>query len=363
MKKNLTILFVLLAAMACTKEAANQGDEKTTYELLTLAHETVNTTSSYSASIRGKQDIEIFPQVGGYLAQVRVTEGEKVQKDQVLFVIEQAPYIAALESAKATVEMGKAGVSTAELNYNNAKKLREKNIVSDADLALKANALAQAKAQLAQAEAQLMSAQTNLDFTVIKSPSNGVVGKIPYRQGALVSGALPQSLTVVSDNSEMFVYFSMSENQVLDLIDQYGSMDSVLVNMPQATLQLNNGSIYTELGKIESISGVIESNTGAVSIRAVFPNTERKLLSGGAGTVLLTETHANSIVIPKAATFELQEKYFVYRVVDKKAQSVEVKISPKSTDTNYIVTSGLAEGDIIIASGAGLVRQGAVVNQ
>ncbi len=356
------VLLTLLAT-GCKESVEQQQSQQTTYKLQTLKSQTSQTTASYTAAIRGKQDIEIFPQVGGYLNQILVNEGEKVKAGQTLFVIEQAPFLAAYKAAKAQVEMAKAALATAELNYNNTSKLRTKDIVGDADLQAKENALASAKASLAMAEAQMLSAKANLDFTVIKSPSNGVVSTIPYRKGALVSAALMKSLTVVSDNSEMYVYFSMSENQMLDLIDQYGNIDNVVAKMPEIELELNNGTIYAEKGKVESISGSIDPTTGAVSLRAVFPNPDFRLLSGGVGNVLITNDIANTIIIPKTATFEIQDKTYVYCVEDNKAVASMIDVNKSINDKEFIVTSGLEAGDVIIAEGAGLVREGAPVNQ
>ena len=292
-----------------------------------------------------------------------INEGQDVKQGDVLFVIEQTPYKAALQGAKANVAISKANVATAQLNYNNAVVLKKKKIVSQSDLTAKLNALNSAKAQLDLMKAQEDASQANLDFTVIKSPSDGVIGKLPYRKGSLVSPSLPESLTVVSDNSEMFVYFSMTENQILDLMDQYGSLDSIVANMPNVILQLNNGSTYQETGEIESISGIIENNTGAISMRAVFPNSAKRLLSGGSGNLQIPETRSNAIVIPKTATFEMQDKICVYKVVDGKTKSTMIDISKNSSDTDYIVESGIEVGDVIISEGVGLVRENTVINQ
>ncbi len=356
------VLLCLATLTGCKEEAVVQ-QAKTTYKLLTLEKQSRELVANYSASIRGKQDIDIYPQVSGYLTTVAVNEGEEVKQGDVLFIIEQTPYKAALQGAKANVAISRANVATAELTYGNTIRLKNKNIVSESELIAKRNALNSAKAQLDLAISQQASAQANLNFTVIKSPSNGIVGKLPHRNGALVSPSLREPLTIVSDNSDMYVYFSMTENQILSLINQYGSLDSVVTNMPSVELQLNNGSIYEHNGNIASISGVIENNTGAVSIRASFPNVGKKLLSGGSGNIRIPEVRTNVIVIPKAATYELQDKTCVYRVVDGKAKSTIIEIAKNSNDQEYIVESGIEVGEVIIAEGAGLVRNGTVVNQ
>ncbi len=361
--KRRIIYSILLATVltGCGKQKQNAAATKPSYKLLTIEQQDATTVTNYSASIRGKQDIEIYPQVSGYLSQIKVNEGAQVKKGQVLFIIDQAPYLAALQSAKAGVVVAEANVASAQLTYDNSVELKERNIISEAELLNIQIKLKGAKAQLALAKSQETSAQVNFDFTVIKSPADGVVGKFPYRQGTLVSPGMRESLTVVSNNSKMYVYFSLNENQVLDLIDEYGSLDNVADAMGEVELMLSNGSIYSEKGKIESISGIIEQGTGAVSVRAVFPNTERKLLSGSAGSVIVTQHFSDKIVLPKVATFELQDKVLVYKVVDNKAKSTLVEVAKGSTDKEFIVIGGLNPGDEIIAEGAGLVREGTIV--
>lgn len=217
-----------------------------------------------------------------------------------------------------------------------------------------------ANRELAQAKAQEVSARNNLSYTVVKSPADGVVGTLPYRVGALVSSALAQPLTTVSDNSDMYVYFSM-KNQLLGLIRQYGSKEEALKNMPAIDLQLNDKSAYSERGQIESISGVIDRSTGTVSLRAVFPNKEGLLHSGGAGNVIVPVQKTAALTIPQAATFEIQDKRYVYKVVDGKAQSSQVQVTRVNGGREFIVDEGLAPGDVIVAEGVGLLREGTPV--
>ena len=223
------------------------------------------------------------------------------------------------------------------------------------------NALLTARAQLAQAEAQRVNAANNLSYTAVKSPANGVVGTLPYRAGALVGPTLPQPLTTVSDNSLMYVYFSLTENQLLDLTRTYGSIEATLRSMPDVQLLLNDGTLYGHPGRIGSISGVIDTSTGSVQLRAEFPNTEGLLHSGGSGNVLLPATYADCIVVPQSATFELQDKVYVYKVIDGRASSSLIEVAPISDGREYIVRSGLVPGDTIIAEGVGLLREGTPV--
>lgn len=340
-----------------TKETTGKG-----YQLMTIQADTdKEITTSYSASIEGMQDIDIYPQVSGYIEKLNVSEGDVVRKGEVLFVIDQVPYKAALETAVANVEVAKASLATAELTYKSTKELYAKKVVSSFNLQTTENEFLTAKAQLAQAKAQEVNARNNLSYTEVKSPSEGVVGMLPYRVGTLVSSNMAQPLTTVSDNAQMYVYFSMTENQFLSLARQYGTTEKAIQNMPEIQLQLNDGSMYEEKGKIESISGVIDKETGTVGVRAVFPNASRLLHSGASGNVLIPSIYKKCIVIPQGATIQLQDKILAYKVVDGKAVSTLIKVAPVNDGKEYIVTDGLKAGDEIVADGAGMLREGTQV--
>lgn len=236
-----------------------------------------------------------------------------------------------------------------------------KKVVSSFNLQTTENEYLTAKAQLAQAKAQEVNARNNLSYTEVKSPSNGVIGMLPYRVGALVSSNMSQPLTTVSDNATMYVYFSMTENQLLALARQYGTIDKAVENMPAIQLQLNDGSVYEEKGKIESVSGVIDKETGTVGVRAVFPNASRLLHSGASGNVLIPSVYKKCIVIPQGATVQLQDKILAYKVVDGKAVSTLIKVAPVNDGKEYIVLDGLKAGDEIVADGAGMIREGTQV--
>ena len=353
----ITIGLGLLLFVAC-KQQEQQQVEGENYPLLTLKPENRQLSVKYSAVIEGKQDVEVRPQVSGTITQVCVEEGAHVQKGQVLFVIDQVPYQAALQTAEANVEAATASLATAKLTYDSKKELRARNVVSDFDLKTAENSWLSAKAQLAQIKAQELSARNNLSYTEVKSPCDGVVGTLPYRVGALVSASLPQPLTTVSDNSDMYVYFSMTENQLLALTRQYGSKAEVLKEMPEVELMLNDQSMYEEKGKIETISGVVDRNTGTASLRAVFPNEKGLLYSGTSGNVVLPVSKKGSLVIPQSTTFEIQDKVYVYKVVDGKAQSAPVSVTRVNGGQEYIVDDGLQAGDVIVAEGVGLLREG-----
>ena len=350
------IMASFMAAVSCGQAPTEQGPAQ--YGVTTIATTDREIQSNYSATIRGRQDIDIYPQVSGTISELRVTEGQSVSKGQTLFIIDQVPYKAALQTAEANVAAAKASVATAQLTYDSKKELFAKSVVSQYDLSTAENTLLTAKAQLAQAEAQRVTAANNLSYTVVKAPANGMVGTLPYRVGALVSASIPQPLTTVSDNSEMYVYFSMTENQLLNLTRKYGSIANTLKNMPDIQLQLNDGSIYDQTGRIESISGIIDTSTGSVQLRAAFPNKGGLLHSGGAGSIILPVNYTDCIVVPQVATFELQDKVYVYKVVDGKATSSMIDVEKINNGREYIVKSGLVPGDVIVAEGVGLLREG-----
>jgi membrane fusion protein (multidrug efflux system) len=332
------------------------------YAVIELKPSEIEISESYSASVRGRQDIDIYPQVSGAITQVSIREGQQVKKGQSLFTIDQIPYQAELQTAIANLNAAKANTASAELTYNSKKELFAQKVISDYELLNAENALLTAKAQQEQAEAQLANARNNYTFTEVRSPTDGVVGTLPYRVGALVNPQLPQPLTTVSDNSQMYVYFSMTENQLRSNIRQFGSLDEALANMPAVSMILNDGSTYDQPGRIESISGVINSQTGTVSLRSVFPNEGRLLFSGGMGNIIIPHKLQNVLSVPQSATFEIQDKIFVYKVIEGKAVATQIMVESLNDGMNYIVRSGVQSGDTIVAEGVGLLQDGAEIS-
>lgn len=231
-------------------------------------------------------------------------------------------------------------------------------MVSDFNRQTARNTLLEAEAALAQAKAELVNAENNLSYTVVKSPVNGVASMVPYREGALVNSSITTPLVTVSDDEEMYVYFSMTESQILSLVRQYGNLDKALEKMPEVELLLSDGLKYRHKGKIDAISGTVETGTGAIRLRATFPNPERMLRNGSTGTIVFPHVKERVLVIPQAATFEIQDKVYVYRVDDhRKAVSAQIKVFPVDDGKEYIVEEGLDSGDVILAEGAGLVQE------
>lgn len=332
---------------------------------LSLAVMTVEPTSqelnsAYPATIKGQQDIEIRARVSGYITKLCVDEGAVVHKGQPLFLIDAVPYQKAVQAAEAAVEVAKANVATTQLTVDSKTELHAQNIISDYDLQTAKNSLASAKAALAQAEAQLASACNDLSYTTITSPSDGVVGTIPFRVGSLVGTTTQEPLTVVSDINKMFVYFSMNEKQLLALTRQKdGSVNSMIGAMPEVQLQLADGTMYPAKGKIETLSGVIDLSTGAVQMRATFPNAQRLLRSGGTGTVLIPSVLDSALLIPQSATYEVQDKKFVYVLGDSsKVKNTEITVFPLDNGKQYVVTSGLKPGEQVVVEGVATLRDG-----
>ncbi len=354
----LALPFSVAILSSCGKSSGQSG-LTATFKTVKLEKTDITLQTKYSATIRGRQDVEVYPQVSGTLKKLCVTEGQKVKKGQTLFVIDQVPYIAALNTANAALEAAKAQLSTAELNFNSNKTLREQNVISDFDLQTSYNSLLNAKAAVAQADAQVVNAKNSLSYTEVECPADGVVGTLPFRQGALVSPSMSEPLTTVSDNAQMYVYFSMTESQLLDMTRNYGGMESAIEHMPPLSLTLIDGSTYGIEGKVESVSGVVDRSTGSVQLRAVFDNPQELLHSGSTGNVVIPVPYKDQIIIPTTATVQTQNKYRVF-VVDADGIASEriITVSPQSTGKEYIVTSGLNIGEEIVSEGAGMVTEG-----
>lgn len=357
---------VLLACCLALLSSCGQGNKGTgsapEIAVMEVNTTTANLTNSYPATIKGKQDVEIRPMVSGFITKLHVDEGAVVRKGQVLFTIDPVQYQAAVQTAKAAVETAKAALSTQQLTVDNKRQLNQKNIVSDYDLKMAENQLAQTRAQLAQAEAQLINAQNNLSYTEVTSPSDGVVGIIPYRVGSLVSASIATPLTTVADISEMYAYFSMTERQLLELVREGGTIKEILDKMPDVQLQLIDGTMYADSGRVETISGVIDQTTGSVNMRALFPNERNILRSGGTGNVVFPNPLHDVIMIPQSATTEIQDKKFVFTLQpDNTLKNTEIKVFTLDDGKYYYVTEGLKKGDKIAIEGVQSLKDGEAI--
>ena len=267
MKQFIIAMAVLSMLSACKESQRREGTAM--YKTITVEPTNRTLKSGYTATLRGRQFVEVRPQVSGIITEIKINEGDAVHKGQTLFIIDQVPYKAALETAVANVKSAEAKLATARLSAESKAELFKEQVVSEFDLQTAKNELAEAEAALAQT-----NARNDLSYTEVKSPVDGVASMIPYRVGALVSSTISEPLVSVSDDQEVYAYFSMSENQILDLLQQYGSLQKAMSQMPDVELTLSNGKAYVQQGKIDAISGTVDESTGAISLRASFSNPD-----------------------------------------------------------------------------------------
>ena len=324
------------------------GDNE--YPVVTVGTSSTQMQTTYPATIKGVQDVQISPKVQGFITQINVKEGQSVGAGQVLFVVDNVTYQAQVRQAQASVNTAQASCNTAKLSYENAQKLFESKVIGDFELQSATNQYEQAKAGLSQAEASLASAKEMLSFCYVKSPAAGVVGTLPFKKGALVNTA--SVLTTVSNNSSMEVYFSLTEKDALMMSQAEGGQKAAMGAMPNVQLQLADGSIYGHEGKVTKMSGVIDPATGSIQVIAVFPNPERILKSGGSGSIIIPKSNSAAIVIPQSCVSEIQNKKFVYTLgTDNKVKYTEIQVDPQTDGNNYIVTDGLKVGDKYVTNG------------
>ena len=329
------------------------GDNEFAVQEVTMTSS--NQTTQYPAVIKGFQDIEIRPQVSGFIVKLCVDEGATVRKGQALFQIDPTQYKAAYDQ----VASAKANLKTVTETEANKKMLHEQKIISDFEYQTAVNNLLTAKANLAQAKAAYAAAEQNLGFCTVTSPSDGVIGTFPYRVGALVSPSVAEPLTTVSQIGDMYVYFSMTEKQLLAMTKAGGTLKEQLEKMPAVKLQLSDGTLYDAEGKIDAVSGVIDQTTGSVSMRAIFPNKQNILRSGGMANVVFPYAMNDIILLPQSATQEIQDKKFVYVLqADSTLKHTEIQVSNLNDGKNYIVTGGLKAGDKIVVEGVQTLQDG-----
>lgn len=369
-KKNLLGLLGLAAA-ACVvtscggdKQQQQAGAAPQQVETMTIALNSTEINATYPATIKGKTDVEIRPQVSGFITRVLVDEGQHVRKGQALFEIDKVQYESAVRSAEALVASAKAQVSTARLTADNKRKLFEKNIISDYEYQTATLSLQSAEASLNQAKAQLVNARKNLSYATVVAPCDGVVGLIPNREGSLASPSSAQALTTVSDNSKVYAYFSFNEKDVLEMT-QNGTrtMQAAINEMPEVKLRLSDGTIYPFTGKVSTVSGVLNATTGTATVRALFDNKNGMLHSGSTGNVLIPQQASNVILIPQQATYEVQDMKYVYVVNDSSiAHARIIKVDPIDNGKQYVVRDGLKVGEVIVTEGVGVaVREGTAI--
>jgi len=346
------------------KAGAGAADQIQSYPVVALSARSTSLEIDYPATLEGIQNIDIRPKVDGFIEKIYVDEGATVKKGQLLFSINAPQYEQLVRTANAAISGAEADVNTAQLQVNKTKPLVEKDIISKYDLDAAQLTLQSRKAALARARAELVNAKVNLSYTRIESPVNGVIGSIPYKTGSLVSATSAQPLTTVSNISRVYAYFSMNEKQLLDFSRHYEGKNTAaqLKNIPAVSMVLSDGTIYAENGKIESINGLINTNTGSASLRATFTNPSSLLRSGASASVRVPQPVENAILIPQKSTIDLQGKKFVY-VVDAKGivKNTEIEIMELTKGNFYVVTKGLKAGDKIVLEGFQSLKDGAQI--
>ncbi|WP_255486903.1 efflux RND transporter periplasmic adaptor subunit [Mucilaginibacter sp. SP1R1] len=373
--KNLTLLFtaVSLATIFAScgdskkQEAGGPGgaEEVLDYKVLTLQARPATLNVDYPASIQGQQNIEIRPKVDGYVETIFVDEGAVVTKGQLLFKINAPQYEQDVRTAEAGIKTAEADLSMAKMQVNKVKPLVEKDIISHYELESAEYTQQSKAAALAQAKASLVNARVNLGYTTITSPVNGVIGSLPYKLGSLVTGTTTDPLTTVYNTSNIYAYFALNEKQLLDFSrDSAGttSFKSKLSKLPNVSLILPDGTTYEHTGRVETVNGLINTATGAANVRADFINPRGLIRSGSSATVRIPNTIKSGLLVPESATYELQDKRFVY-VVDaqNKIKNVAIKVMDNTAGQFYVVTDGLHAGDKIVLESSNNLRDGTTI--
>lgn len=364
-----TRIIVLISSIIllqnCTKAAENSNQAAPAPELpvYTVITSPATTYQEFPTALEGKNNVEIRSQVDGYLDRIYVEEGSYVRAGQPLFKIDSRAYGEQMNMAQANLQVANANIQKAKVEVDRLEPLVSAKVVSDVQLKTAKANYAAAVAASAQAKASVGGAKINVGFTTITAPVSGYIGRIPYKKGSLISRADVNPLTLLSDISEIYAYFSLSELDFIAFQNKYpgASVEEKLRNMPMVDLVIADNSTYSEKGKMSIVDGQFDKSTGAISVRAVFPNAHGTLRTGNTGRVRLPQLLTNVVVIPQESTFEIQDKTYVYILgKDKKVTSKPITISGK-TDSYYFISEGLSAGDKIVYTGLGSLKDGASI--
>ena len=367
-----TLFIVMIAAIAlygCNSSEGAPGGAGMTMPppalpVLTINNAPITTYQEFTASLEGTQNVDIHPQVEGYLEKIYVEEGAYVTKGQPLFAINSRPYDEQLNNAQANLLAAKANMATAQINVNKIEPLVKNNVVSEVQLKTAQASYDAAKASVAQAEAVVGNAKINQGYALLKAPVSGYIGRIPFKIGSLVGKAETTPLTVISDVKEVYAYFSMSESDFLNFtnLSTGKTINDKIHGLPPVELQLADKSIYASKGRVELMNGQFDKTMGTISFRAIFPNAEGLLRTGSTGRVRIPQTSAVLLSVPQTATYELQDRVFVFAVGDSnKVISRPLHIVRKTTNY-YLVDKGVQAGDKIVFAGMDRLQDGAVIN-
>jgi len=355
--KIIALIAISTALVSCGSKQSQAGagqQAPANYQVFTITPQDATLHTSYPATFQGEQNIDIRPKVDGYIEKIYVDEGSVVKKGQLLFKLSAPEYEQTVLNSIAAINSAKADINTAQIAVNKTKPLVDKGIISHFELETDQNTLDTKKAALAQAQTTLATARVNLGYTMVTSPVDGVVGSIPYRLGSLITSTTADPLTTVASIGNVIAYFSLNEKQVLDFSRTVkgSTLDAKLKNTPPVNLTLADGSAYSEKGRIETISGVLNTTTGSASFRASFPNPLHLLRSGGTGNIDIPQKLTNAVLVPQKSAYEEQGKYFVYVLGDNNlVKNQEIAIMELTAGQYYVVTSGVKAGDKIVYDG------------
>ena len=353
MRTPIILSLILVLAAACSDDKPQQPAPPPVAEVITINSAPATTGHDYTASLQGKVDVEIRPQVDGFLDKVLVDEGAFVKAGQLLFKINDQPYREQLNNAIANLKSAEAQLNNAAIEIEKLTPLVENKIVSDYQLKVAKSTHNGAAANVEQAKALVASAKIKLGYTNVTAPVSGYIGRLPKKQGSLVSSADPEALTNLSDVHEVYAYFSLGETDFINFKSQYegATLSDKLKHLPAVSLILPDNSIYPVTGKIDMVDGRFDKTTGAITLRAIFANSNNLLRSGNTGKIRLQQEHQNAILVPQSATVEVQDKIFVYAVSDSNKVSKQPLQVIGKTGTDYIVKEGVKAGDRIVING------------
>ena len=355
--KTLLMVIIGTSIIGCSKKDAAPQAQVPMLDVVSATTKDVVGYTEFPATIQGKINNDVRAKIQGYIQEVYVHEGQVVSKGQPLFRLEANNLAETASAAKSGISVAQANVNVAQVEVDKLVPLVQKNIISSVQLETAKANLASAKSMLAQARANYGTASANVDYSVVRAPISGVVGQLPLKKGSLVGPADPTALTTIADVSSVYAYFSMNEKEYFQFLNASPgiTMNEKIKNLPQVELQLADGSIYTEKGKIETVSGQIDAATGTVQFRVAFSNPNKLLSNGNSGTIRLPKKYTNVLVVPEVASYEQQGKINVYKVVNDTAVSVVVDVVDR-VDNMIIVKEGVKEGETIIVSGVGSLR-------
>ncbi len=359
----ITAAFILYACKSSTNNAGYGPPPPQVLPVITISSMPATTYQEYSASLEGSKDIEVRPEIDGYIEKIFVDEGAHVRKGQSLFQINSRTYLAQLNNAKASLAAAKANLANAQINVSKLTPLVQNNVISDVQLKTAQAAYDAAAANVSQAESVVRNAEINLGYTMIKAPVDGYIGRIPHKTGSIVGTTTQEPLTVISEIKKVYAYFSLSENDFFQFKNQFSgkTVEEKIKQMPPVELVLADGSVYPEKGKVEVVSGQFNNTIGSISFRASFENKSGLLRSGNTGKVRIPRSITSALIIPQEATFELQDKIFVFAVGDSNKVTSKPLTIAGTSGNYYLVQGGINPGEKIVYTGLDRLRDGAVI--